>query len=176
MSRWSVLGLVPLLAVWPVLAQEWRYRAESDGVTLSANPLSAAQRTAFYGARGFPAGMVAPYAEACGFSLSLANGGVAGLRFRLAEWSAAGDGQTYRFRPAEDWEAEWSRRAVPTAARIAFRWAQFPADQDFAPGDWIMGMAVLDGRPPGKFRLIARYHDDKGSHDIVLEDLACADD
>lgn len=157
-------------------AQDWRFRAERNGVTLSANPLSAAQRIAFYGARGFPAGTVAPYAEACGFSLSLANGSAGSLRFDLAEWAVVGARNRHAFVPMEAWQTEWARRQVPESARIAFRWAQFPSAQVFAPGDWIMGMAVLDGRPPGKFHLIARYHDDKGSHEIILEDLACADD
>lgn len=175
MIRRKLVFLV-LLVAGSVGAQEWRFRAERNGVAVAAIPLTTAQRIAFYGARGFTAGSIDTYAHACGFSFSLAHGGASTLRFSLVEWRAVSEGRTYRLRQAEEWESEWAKREVPEAARIAFRWAQFPSAHELAPGDWIMGMTVLDGRPPGRFRLNARYHNDKGSHDLILEDLACADD
>jgi hypothetical protein len=156
---------------------EWRYRAGDGTVSLTANPLKPAQRTAFYLARGFSAAAIRPYAEACGFSFGMSNAGAGAVRTTLAEWQAIGaDGRRARLRLPAAWEADWARAGVPEPARIAFRWAQFQAENSFAAGDWIMGMATLDAPLPAGFRLLARYHDDKGTHEIVLDALSCARD
>ncbi len=147
--------------------------ASQSQVTLSATPLSGEQVSAFYIARGFSATDIAPYAQACVLSFEFRNADRATLRFRLAEWQT-GDG--IGLQPLADWDATWDRRGVSIAARTAFRWAQFPAEQEFEAGDWIMGMAALTRRPSGKFSLIARYHDARGPHDAVLDALSCAHD
>lgn len=156
---------------------EWRHRAGQGRVTLSANPLGAAQRTAFYQARGFSAKAIRPYAQACGFSLGMRNMGTRSIRTRLADWRAIGaDGRQVGLRLPARWESDWAQANVPESARIAFRWAQFQAENDFDAGDWIMGMATLESPLPGKFRLIARYEDDNASHEIALDELSCAHD
>ena len=96
---------------------------------------------------------------------------------RLADWRAIGvDGRTVRLRLPIEWDLQWAKAQVPEAARIAFRWAQFQAENVFEAGDWIMGMATLDAPLPGSFRLVARYHDEKGNHEIVLDKLSCSRD
>lgn len=139
---------------------------------LAVQPLARDQVLAFYGARGFDASALAAYADACVLSFTLRNAGRQTLRHRLADWTA-GDG--VRFRPLAAWDAEWEKRGVPPPARIAFRWAQFPEEQEFAPGDWIMGMAALERRIVGPFRVVARYADEKGEHEIATAAVACAD-
>ena len=164
----------------PVRAEgdiEWRHRATQGAVTLSANPLGLASRTAFYSARGFAAEAIRPYAQACGFSFGIQNGGVGTLSTRLADWRAVGtDGRAVRLRLPAEWDLQWAKAHVPEAARIAFRWAQFQAENVFEAGDWIMGMATLEAPLSGSFRLVARYHDEKGNHEIVLDKLACGHD
>lgn len=156
---------------------EWRYRAAQGPVMLTANPLTTAQRTAFYLARGFSETAIRPYAQACGFSFGMSNTGAGPVRTTLADWQAVGaDGRRVNVRPPAAWDADWAKENVPEQARIAFRWAQFQADNTFEAGDWIMGMATLESPLPGSFRLVARYQDDKGSHEIVLEQLSCARD
>lgn len=142
-------------------------------VTLSATPLTQEQVSAFYTARGFPAPAIAPYAQACVLSFEFRNGGRTALRFRIADWQT-GDG--IGFRPLVEWDTTWEKHGVSSAARTAFRWSQFPPEQEFEAGDWIMGMAALARRPPGQFSLIARYHDDKGQHEILIDQLSCARD
>jgi len=154
---------------------EWRHRATQGAVTLSANPLGFASRTAFYTARGFAVDEIRPYAQACGFSFRMQNAGTASLSTRLADWRAVtADGRVARLRLPAEWDLQWVKTQVPEAARIAFRWAQFQAENVFEAGDWIMGMATLDAPLPGSFRLIARYHDEKGGHEIVLDNLVCS--
>jgi hypothetical protein len=155
---------------------EWRHRATQGAVTLTANPLGQESRTAFYSARGFPVAAIQPYAQACGFSFGMRNHGATKLVARLTDWRAIGaDGRQVALRPAEAWDADWAAAGVPQAARIAFKWAQFQTENIFEPGDWIMGMATLETPPSAPFRIVARYSDSKGSHEIVLDRIACAD-
>ena len=142
-------------------------------VTLSATSLTQEQVRAFYIARGFSPTAIAPYAQACVLSFEFRNAGPTALQFRLADWQTA---EGIGFQPLAEWDAAWERHGVSAAARTAFRWSQFPPEQEFEAGDWIMGMAALARRPPGQFSLIARYHDDKGRHEIVVDRLSCARD
>lgn len=177
-SRFAVLAIAGLTAAPAVAADaEWRHRAVRNAVVLTANPLSAASRVAFYEARGFDTRSVRPYAQTCAFSFGMHNRGRLPITTRLGDWRAIGaDGSEAGLRAPESWEAEWENAGVPQSARIAFRWAQFQAENIFEPGDWIMGMATLEKPLPGKFRVVARYRDKKGDHEIVLDRLACARD
>lgn len=139
-------------------------------VVLTVKPLSREQTLAFYTARGFSVTTIAPYAKACVIGFTFRNDGPTALRFRLADWRA---GTEVRFRPLTDWDAAWEKNGVPQAARIAFRWAQFPPEQEFETGDWIMGMAALERRITGSFRVTARYSDNKGEHEIVSDAVKC---
>lgn len=173
--------LLAALAAAPLRAEDdiaWQHRVTQDGVTLTANSLGTASRAAFYLARGFTESTLQPYARACGFSFGLRNRGTATLATRLTDWHAVGaDGRQIALRLPEAWDAQWEKAGVPQAARIAFRWAQFQTENIFEPGDWIMGMVTLETPPPAPFRLIARYHNNKGDHEeIVLDKLECAHD
>lgn len=158
-------------------AIELRHLATLQGVTLTVNPLDAASRTAFYLARGFTAAALRPYIAACGFSFGMQNAGSGMVRARLADWHAVGaDGKRIALRLPETWDADWQKAGVTRAARIAFKWAQFQAENVLDPGDWIMGMATLNSEPKPPFRLVARYQDNKGDHELVLDKLECARD
>lgn len=155
----------------------WTHRAVQGAVTLTANPLGRESRTAFYGARGFPEATIRPYAQACGFSFGMHNNGANTLITRLADWHVvSADGKQVALRLPETWDTAWAKSGVSEDARIAFRWAQFQAENTFEPGDWIMGMATLEIPLSGTFRLVARYRDNKGIHEIVLDKLSCAKD
>jgi len=154
---------------------EWRHRTTQGAATLTASPITPASRTSFYIGRGFSAATIRPYADACGFSFGMQNGGAKALTTRLADWHAVGtDGRKVALRLPQSWDADWEKAGVAQAARIAFKWAQFQAENVFEPGDWIMGMATLEAAPAAPFRVVARYRDDKGDHEIVLDKLACA--
>lgn len=155
---------------------QWRHRAHSGPVEVMANPLASVSRGSFYEARGFAAAAIRPYAESCGFSFGVKNGGRLAIRTRLADWRAIGaDGEAVAFKLPEAWDTEWQQAGVSPAARIAFRWAQFQSENTFEPGDWIMGMATLTRVPVPPFRLLVRYQDEKGDHEIVVDKLVCAD-
>jgi hypothetical protein len=172
MKRAHRFALLFALALLPAAAQsQSAWHGARDGVTVKATALTRPAVLAFYQARGFSAEAIAPYAAACVFSFEVQNTTNKTARLRLADWRAAA---SIRFRPAESWEAEWASRGVAEPARIAFRWAQFQSELEFAPGDWIMGMAALERRPEGPFRLSIPYTIDKRRHEITLERIACS--
>ncbi len=147
---------------------------EAHGLVLKVTPLSAEQKTAFYLARGFTAAEIEPYARACGFSFSLENREQPLLRYRLVNWSIEAEGRVRRFVLPSDWDREWERRGLGASPRIAFRWAQFPAEQEFARGDWIMGMASLLERPAGPLRILARIDLGEQTLELPIDSLFCA--
>ena len=159
----------------PVLAQPAStWGATRSGVEIKIRALQREQSAAFYQARGFAAETIAPYVAACGFAFELRNTGKSTVRLRLADWHAAGKAGSARFMLPDAWDAEWARRGAPESARIAFRWAQFPAEQEFAPDDWIMGMTTLERRLAGPFRLTLRFSDQQRQHEIAIDNVTCA--
>lgn len=175
--RFKQLAILLAIAALPAAAQSQSARhGTRDGVAVKATPLARSAVLSFYLARGFSAEAIAPYADACALSFEVQNNTKKPLRLRLADWRTGGAAGSISFRLPESWEDEWTRRGVAGPARIAFRWAQFQAENVFEPGDWIMGMATLAATPAGPFRLVARYSDDKGNHEIDLDQLVCAKD
>lgn len=173
--QFKLLAILLVIAALPAAAQSRSAQhGEREGVEVKATPLTRPAVLAFYQARGFSAQAISPYADACVFSFELRNTTRKTLRLRLADWRAQTAAGTLRFRLPQSWEAEWTRRGVGEPARIAFRWAQFQADIEFAPGDWIMGMAALERPPEGTLRLTVPYTIGKQKHEIVLDRLACA--
>jgi hypothetical protein len=64
---------------------------------------------------------------------------------------------------------------VPDAAQLAFRWAQFPSEQRYAPGEWNQGMLAV-GLPSGsRFDLIARWTLADQTYEGRLVDVVCTD-
>lgn len=171
----TLLACVCCAAIAPALAQTAAvWNAARGGVTVKVTALTKDSARAFYLARGFSADAIAPYAEACGFSFEFRNAGKSALRMNLTDWGAAGKAGSARFVLPDEWDAEWARRGAAEPARIAFRWAQFPAEQEFEPGDWIMGMAALERRIAGPFRLTLRFSEKNRQHEIAIDNVTCA--
>jgi hypothetical protein len=155
------------------IATDWQ--VSEAGATLGASRITPAQARAFYRARGFDPDAASHYAAACVFQFVLRNDAGGTLRYRLSDWHIGSGGHRQRFVPLESWERDWARLGVSEPARIAFRWAQFPAEQQFEPGDWIMGMVALVPRPAGNFDLDHEWSIDGVSYRGTLSGLRCAD-
>ena len=154
-------------------AETWETQAH--GVALRLTQLLPDQVRAFYLSRGFPAGAVEPYATACVFMTVLRNDAAPGeLNYRLADWEVRGGGPSGAPTPTEAWMARWQRMGLAEPARIAFRWAQFPTEQEYAPGEWNQGMLAV-GQPPGAtFDLIARWNVAGKTYEGTLKNARCA--
>jgi len=154
-------------------AATWETRAH--GVTLSLTQILPDQARAFYLNRGFPPEAVERYATACVYMTVLRNDAAPGeLSFRLAEWSVLSEGQARPPESVEAWMALWWALGLTDAAQIAFRWAQFPPQQEYAVGEWNQGMLSTGLPPGGRFDLIARWTVAGITYEGKLENVVCA--
>ncbi len=152
------------------------YATQAHGVSISLTQLLPDQVRAFYVARGFELADADVFAGACVYMTVLRNDTAPGeLDFRLSDWEVRHNDEVRLLPPLDDWSAQWAARGVPDAARLAFRWAQFPAEQAYAPGEWNQGM-LATGLPPGsRFDLIARWTIADQTYEGRLDDVRCTD-
>jgi hypothetical protein len=155
-------------------AATWEIRTE--GVALSLTQLLPDQVRAFYVNRGFDLAHAEVFATACVYMAVMRNESAPGLiTFRQADWEIRTDDGARPLPTLTSWLDAWQERGVPDAARLAFRWAQLPAEQRYAPGEWNQGM-LATGLPPGsRFDLIARWTRAGQTHAGRLSDVRCPD-
>ncbi len=154
-------------------ATTWATRAH--GVTLSLTQIPPNPVRAFYLNRGFPPEAVERYATACVYMTVLRNDAAPGeLSFRLDDWSVQSEGRTQPPKSVAAWMAQWQALGLTETAQIAFRWAQFPPQQEYAVGEWNQGM-LSTGLPPGsQFNLTARWTVAGKTYEGKLENVVCA--
>lgn len=153
------------------------WQTEAAGIQVRLTQISPDQARAFYQARGFPAAAAERYAAECVFMTVVRNIGDAPIAHRLADWRYVTAGQPPRaIRSKAQWERIWKQAGVPEPARIAFTWAQFPATQVFAPGDWNQGMTTYSVPRGGHFDLRFVWHAGGKKLSGTLEQVQCADE
>ena len=178
-----------LLALWslPALAATVRsldpetglatWQTESAGIQVRLTQISPDQARAFYQARGFSAEAAERYAAECVFMTVVRNVGMAPIEHRLADWRyRAGEQLPRAIRGKAEWDRLWQRLGVGEPARIAFNWAQIPATQTFAPGDWNQGMTTYSVPRGGRFDLRFVWRSDGKTFSGTLEEVKCADE
>ena len=152
------------------------WEATAQGVTFSLTQILPDQARAFYINRGFSAEAAEIYATSCVYMTVLRNDTAPGVvSFRTADWSVVVDGKPRSLISIETWLERLKAFEPEKPAMIAFRWAQFPPEQEYEPGgDWNQGM-LTTGLPPGaRFDLVARWSVDGKSYEGVLKDVECA--
>lgn len=153
------------------------WQAESGAIQVRLTQISPDQARGFYQARGFSATAAERYATECIFMTVVRNIGETPIQHRLADWRYEPAGQPPRaIRSKVEWERIWKRQGVNEAARIAFNWAQFPAAQTFAPGDWNQGMTTYSVPRNGQFDLRFVWRADGKTHSGKLEQVRCANE
>ncbi len=153
------------------------WQTESAGAQIRLTQIGPDQARAFYQARGFAAAAAERYAAECVFMTVVRNVGDTPIRHRLADWRYVTADQVPRtIRSKAEWERLWRHLEVPEAARIAFNWAQFPATQTFAPGDWNQGMTTYSVPRGGEFDLRVTWRAGGATHSTTLEKVRCAND
>lgn len=151
------------------------WESQAHGVTLLLSQIAPDPARAFYLNRGFTPEATELYATACVFMTVLRNDAAPGeLSFRLTDWRVHSAGRTHPPKSVEEWMAQWRTLGLPEAAQIAFRWAQFPPEQEYAVGEWNQGM-LTTGLPPGsRFDLVARWTVAGKAFEGKLENVVCA--
>ena len=180
------LTTLTLLAAWPLaaLASEpsidpetglATWQAETQGIQVRLTQISPDQARAFYQARGFSPEAAERYARECVFMTVVRNVGGVPIQHNLANWRYLASGQPPRaIRSKVAWEHLWKRQGVAESARIAFTWAQFPATQTFAPGDWNQGMTTYSVPHGAAFDLRFVWQAGGRFHSGILEQVKCA--
>ena len=154
--------------------QTWELH--TSGVTLSLTQILSDQARAFYINRGFPAAVIEDYATACVFMVVLRNDDAPGVvHFRSADWSVVSEKGTQPPLSTQAWLETFSGQDVPSAALIAFRWAQFPGEHSYQPGgDWNQGMLTTGLSADSVFDLVARWDVAGADYEGVVKDVRCA--
>lgn len=151
------------------------WQTETQGIQVRLTQISPDQARAFYQARGFSAEVAERYAAECVFMTVVRNIGEAPIDHRLADWRYRVAGQPPRaIRSKAQWERLWKQAGVAEPARIAFNWAQFPATQSFAPGDWNQGMTTYGVPRGGRFDLRFVWRSGGKTLSETLEQVQCA--
>ena len=138
------------------------------------------QTRGFFLARGFSSQIADDIGTQCVLQTIGRNtdsSGGASIRYNLADWVVRSDSETRSIKFKEQWDQEWSEQEVNTAARLAFRWATFPTQQEFEPGgDYNWGM-ISFGLPPGSvFDLQLRWQQDNQEKHHWITQIECPND
>lgn len=176
-----------LLAGMGVYGAETQYSRDPDtgietwevldrGVRLSLTQILPDQARAFFMARGFDREAAEAYASACVFQTVLRNEGDAPIAFHLGNWRMLRGKRAFRLKTEPEWQHEWERRQLAGPARIAFRWAQFPLEQDFEPGDWNQGMTTCPLPRGACFDLKFKWRMGGEMKEGKLKGVCCAQD
>ena len=142
-----------------------------------ALPLNSVE--AFFLARGFSTTETKVIVESgCVHKFAAAHDGDAkekAVSVDLTTWQVRSSGNDWNsLALKETWAQSWKERNVSKPAQIAFRWALFPTQQTFHPGDRNWGMVPMGFLPGTTFDLKAVLHVGEKSLQTVLTQLQCA--
>ncbi len=154
--------------------ESWELR--ENGVFFSLTQMLPDQARAFFTARGFDQAAAEAYAQACVFQTVLRNESAATIATHPADWRAHAGKERLAPKLDKDWLPEWKKRGLPESARIAFRWAQFPAGQTFEPGDWNQGMTAFALPRRAGFDLVVQWRENGQIRKNILKGVKCAED
>lgn len=152
----------------------WKF--ERDGIRVQLIQRLPDQTKAFFFGRGFAAAAANRLADRCLFQTIVHNTLPAGgdtVAVDLHDWRVLNHEQPAPLLLKRHWQEIWAQMKVPAAARTAFQWAFFPTRQEFAPGDWNMGMTSYPVAPGQPLHLEVVWHNDGRRHTGTIEGPVC---
>jgi len=155
-------------------AETWQTQAH--GVHFSLTQILPEQLQAFYVNRGFTLKQIEPYTSSCVYMAVLRNDKAPGtIHFISNSWQVFVDGKAHPLVSVKTWMQRWEKNSIIKSAQIAFRWAQFPPEQEYQPGgDWNQGMLSI-GLPAGnRFDIVARWDIGNKAYQTKLQGVQCA--
>ncbi|MFK5895224.1 MAG: hypothetical protein QM504_18580 [Pseudomonadota bacterium] len=158
-----------------VLADVQTWQTVEHGVTFSLRQILSDQVNAFYIGRGFTINQIKAYAKTCVYTTILRNDKALGrIHYVRNNWSIINKGKSQKIRKNSDWLSELKQKNVKASALIAFRFAQFPQEQEYDPnGDWNQGMLSINLPVGSQFDIIVRW-DIKGKpYELKLSEVNC---
>ncbi|MFK5985289.1 MAG: hypothetical protein QM479_07665 [Pseudomonadota bacterium] len=130
---------------------------------------------AFYIGRGFTLEQIKPYAESCVFTMTLLNDQAPGImHFLRSNWSITSNGKSHAPRKTSDWLEQLKQDKVKMSGLIAFRFAQFPEEQEYQPnGDWNQGMLNVNLPIGSQFDITLRWDVEGKPYKLTLPEVKC---
>ena len=152
------------------------WEINAHGVNFSLTQLLPDQLRAFYVNRGFTLEQAEPYASSCVYMTIMRNDNAAGtIHFTQRNWSVITDKKSHSLVSVESWIKKLKDKKVNNSALLAFRFAQFPPEQEYEPGgDWNQGMLSVGLSAGSIFDLVARWDINGKPYETKLEKVKCA--
>lgn len=152
------------------------WKIHVHGVSFSLTQILPEQAQAFYVNRGFTLKQIESYTSSCVYMAVLRNDNAPGtIHFISNNWLVLIDGELHPLVSVDDWVQQLTTKNTKKSALVAFRWAQFPPEQEYEPGgDWNQGMLSV-GLPSGsQFDIVARWDIKGKNYDAKLQGVQCA--
>ena len=153
------------------------WEIQSHGVYFSLTQLLPDQLRAFYANRGFSLTQIEPYASSCVYMTVLRNDNAPGIiRYTSNDWPVSFNNNPHALVSVKHWIERLIARGANNSSIIAFRWAQFPPEQEYRPGgDWNQGMLSV-GLPAGsQFDISAIWKIGDMGYAATLTEVNCAE-
>ena len=152
------------------------WETHTHGVHFSLTQILPEQVQAFYVNRGFTLDQIEPYSSSCVYMTVLRNDNAPGtIHFISNNWSVSVDGQSHSLVSVEQWVQRLTTNNTKKSSLVAFRWAQFPPEQEYEPGgDWNQGMFSIGLDASAQFDIIAQWDIEGKKYDAKLQGVQCA--
>ncbi len=147
-----------------------------DGVFFSLTQILPDQLRAFYVNRGFTLEQIEPYVLSCVYMAVLRNDNAPGeIHFISNNWVVLVNNKTHQLKPVREWLHRLNELGAQKPAVIAFRWAQFPPEQEYKPGgDWNQGMLSIGLPAAAEFNIAAGWDIAGKEFQAKLSGVQCA--
>ena len=152
------------------------WEINTQGVNFSLTQILPEQAKAFYVNRGFTLEQTESFSSSCVYMTIMRNDEAAGtVHFIKSNWSVIANKKLHSLVSVDSWMKRLKELNVNKPALLAFRWAQFPPEQEFeVGGDWNQGMLSI-GLPPGSlFDVIVRWDINGKAYETTLQGVQCA--
>ena len=155
-------------------AKTWSIK--NKGVLFSLTQILPQQLQAFYVNRGFSLKQIEDYTSSCVYMTVLRNDSAPGkIHFISNNWSIIVDKKPKPLVPITQWINRLKAKSAKKSALIAFRWAQFPPEQEYEPGgDWNQGMLSIGLPANKKFDIVAHWDIAGKQFETTLKGVQCA--
>ncbi|MGV8935469.1 MAG: hypothetical protein ACOH1I_12630 [Gallionellaceae bacterium] len=154
--------------------ESWEVQAE--GISVNLTQIGPDRARGFFAARGFTKEAAEKYAHSCTFETVVRNEGDTAIDLHVADWRALVNQQTVKPKLEPAWQSEWAQMKLSQAARIAFRWSQFPLQQHFEKGDWGQGMTTYPLPHGACFDLAFSWIENGKPRSGIIKGVCCAQD
>lgn len=152
------------------------WQIDVDGVHFSLTQILPDQLKAFYVNRGFSLQQIENYASSCVYMTVLRNDSAPGdIHFISNDWSVQVGNKIHKLETVGQWVKRLQSEGANKPAVIAFRWAQFPVEQEYKPGgDWNQGMLSTGLTSGSQFDVVAKWDIAGKPYSAKLAGVQCA--